>query len=287
VSANDAIGPLTLLFLMTVVGLQLTPADFRRVAAVPKSIVTGTLGQIVLLPLMTWALVSLLGLPPMFAAGAILLSAAPGAGMSNVMVAVAGAHVALSVTLTAISSVLAVVTLPALTGLGMSIFLGDGVDVDVPVDQLMVQMLLFLLLPITAGMIIRARLGDRVQNAIPWINRLAIVGIIAMSALSSATNEMELPTGRTFALAVAGSFLWTGLAMAIAWVLGALLDLEADDRFTFLVEFSARNVALAFIVAVSSLGSLELGLFAAIYAFTGFPSVILLSILRGRWKKES
>jgi BASS family bile acid:Na+ symporter len=77
---TDAVGPLTLLFLMSVVGLQLTPADFRRVAAAPKSIVVGTLGQIVLLPLMTWALVSSLGLPP-----AILLAASPGAGMSIFM----------------------------------------------------------------------------------------------------------------------------------------------------------------------------------------------------------
>ena len=125
---EDAVGPLTLLFLMSVVGLQLTPADFRRVAAAPKSIVVGTLGQIVLLPLMTWALVSSLQLPPKFAVGAILLAASPGAGMSNLMAAIAGAHVALSVTLTAISSVLAVVTLPALTGLGMSIFMADGGD---------------------------------------------------------------------------------------------------------------------------------------------------------------
>jgi BASS family bile acid:Na+ symporter len=288
-SSTDAIGPLTLFFLMTVVGLQLTPADFRRVAAAPKSIVAGTLGQIVLLPLMTWVLVASLRLPPMFAAGAILLAASPGAGMSNVMTAIAGAHVALSVTLTAISSVLAVVTLPAVTGLGIALFLGtgDGSDVDVPVGRLMGQMFLFLLLPIALGMAVRARLGARVQEAVPWINRLAILGIIAMSVLSGAASDLELPTGRAFVLAVIASFLWTLLAMAIAWGLGALLDLEADDRFTFLVEFSARNVALAFIVAVASLGSLELGLFAGIYAFTGFPAVIALSMLRGRWKKAS
>jgi BASS family bile acid:Na+ symporter len=282
---QDAVGPLTLLFLMSVVGLQLTPADFRRVVAAPKSIVVGTLGQIVLLPLMTWALVSILRLPPEFAAGAILLAAAPGAGMSNVMCAIAGAHVALSVTLTAITSVLAVVTLPALTGLGISIFMGEGGDVDVPIDTLMGQMFFFLLLPIAFGMLVRFRLGDRAQNAVPWINRLAILGIIALSALSGTTNQMELPTGSIFALTVVASLLWTALAMAIAWGLGGLLDLDADDRFTFLVEFSARNVALAFIVAVSSFGSLELGLFAGVYAFTGFPSVIALSMLRGRWKK--
>lgn len=285
---SEAIGPLTLFFLMTVVGLQLVPADFRRVVAVPKAVIIGTLAQILLLPLMTWALVTSLGLPPELSAGAMLLAASPGAGMSNLMAAIAGAHVALSVTLTAISSVLAVVTLPAITGLGLALFLGEGrSDVAVPVERLMGQMLAFLLLPIGVGMLLRARIGEGVQDAIPWINRLAIVGIIAMSLLGGATSELELPTGRALALVALASVLWTWLAMAIAWALGALLDLDADDRFTFLVEFSARNVALAFIVALSSLGRLELGLFAGVYALAGYPQVIVLSMWRGRWKRAS
>ncbi len=280
----DAIGPATLFFLMTVVGLQLTPADFRRVAAAPRTVVVGTLGQLVLLPLMTWGLVSTLGLSPVFAAGAMLLAAAPGAGMSNVMTAVAGAHVALSVTLTAISSVLAVVTLPTITGLGMRLFLDEGSDVDVPLGTLVQQMALYLLLPITLGMVVRARIGQRAQAAVPWLNRLAIVGIIAISVLSGGSGNLDLPGGSDFALTLGGCVLWTLLAGLIAWGLGALLDLDADDRFALLIEYSARNVALAFIVAVSSFGSLELGLFAGIYAFTGFPAVIALSVLRGRWK---
>jgi len=284
---SEAIGPLTLFFLMTVVGLQLVPADFRRVVAVPKAVIVGTLGQILLLPLMTWALVSSLRLPPELSAGAMLLAASPGAGMSNLMAAIAGAHVALSVTLTAISSVLAVVTLPAIAGLGLSLFLGDGSDVAVPVERLMGQMLVFLLLPIGVGMGLRARIGEGVRDAIPWINRLAIVGIIATSLLGGATSGLELPTGRALALAALACVLWTWIAMAIAWMLGALLDLDADDRFTFLVEFSARNVALAFIVAISSLGRLELGLFAGVYALAGYPQVIALSMWRGRWKRLS
>lgn len=285
--SGDVLGLLTLFVLMAVVGLQLTPADFRRVAAAPRVVVVGTLGQIVLLPLMTWALVSALRLPPEFGAGAVILAASPGAGMSNVMVAIAGAHVALSVSLTAISSVLAVVTLPALTALGMAVFIGEGVDVEVPVERLMVQMTAFLLLPIGVGMGARARLGDRVTIAIPWINRLAVVGIVAVSIASGQGSDLELPSGAAFALAALAAALWTLLAMAIAWGLGALLDLDADDRFTFLVEYSARNVALAFLVAVSSLGRLELGLFAGVYAVVGFPAVIVLAMLRGRWRRTA
>ena len=150
--ATQLLGPLILFLLMIIVGLQLTPGDFRRVLANPIAVAVGTLGQILLLPLMTWILISSLGVAPIFGAGAVILAAAPGAGMSNVMAAVAGANVALSVTLTAVSSVLAVVTLPALTALGMAVFVGDDIVVEVPVSYLVGQLVMLLLIPIANEM---------------------------------------------------------------------------------------------------------------------------------------
>jgi BASS family bile acid:Na+ symporter len=267
---------------MVIVGLQLTPPDFRRVLANPRVVVVGTLGQLVLLPLMTWAVISLLGLSPVFAAGAVILAASPGAGMSNVMAAVARADVALSVTLTAVSSVLAVVTLPAITALGMRLFIGEASDVEVPVGYLMGQMALFLLLPIALGMLARGWLGDATQRFIPWINRLAVVCIVVLTISSATSGGMNLPSGGELTRALVAASLWTGVAMGIGWSLAALLRLDADDRFTFLIEFSARNVALAFIVAVSSLGRLDLGFFSGAYAVTGFPAALALAVLRGR-----
>ncbi len=70
--------------------------------------------------------------------------------------------------------------------------------------------------------------------------------------------------------------------MLIGWSMGTLLRLDRDERFTFLIEFSARNIAMTVIVALGSLGRLDLGLFAAAYSMTRFPAVILFSILRGR-----
>jgi len=282
VDTTQLLGPLVLFLLMVIVGLQLTPPDFRRVLASPRVIVIGTLGQIVLLPLMTWAVISLLGLSPIFGAGAVILAASPGAGMSNVMAAVAGAHVALSVTMTAVSSVLAVFTLPALTAVGMRVFVGEAADVDVPIGYLMSQMALFLLLPIGLGMLMRAWLGDATRRFVPWINRVAVLVIIALTLSSASGSQTPLPTGSELTRALAAGSLWTASAMGIGWGLASLLRLDADDRFTFLIEFSARNVALAFIVAVSSLGRLDLGFFSGVYALTGFPAAIVLAVARGR-----
>ena len=281
---SQLLGPLTLFSLMIVVGLQLTPADFRRVLANPRVIVVGTLGQLLLLPLMTWLVITAIGLPPIFGAGAVILAATPGAGMSNVMAAVAGAHVALSVSMTAVTSVLAVVTLPALTALGMNVFVGDSVEVNIPVGYLVGQMTMFLLLPIGLGMAIRARRGDAAKRYVSWANRIAVIAVIGLTISSAASGQTTLPTGGDLTRALIAAVVWTIAAMGIGWSLAAALGLDADDRFTFLIEYSARNIALAFIVAVASLGRLELGFFSGAYGATGFPAVIALAVLRGRMK---
>jgi BASS family bile acid:Na+ symporter len=280
------LGPLTLFALMIVVGLQLDRDDFRRVLATPRAVVVGTLAQLVLLPLMTWAVVSAFGLSPVLGAGAVLLSASPGAAMTNVTTAVAGAHVAFSVTLTAVSSVLAVVTLPGLTALGMRLFLSDASGIRVPVVYIVSQLVVFLLLPIAIGMRIRARRPETAVRYVAVANRVAVIAILGLTALGAATSSSRMPSGADFAWAAAAGPVWTGLAMAIGWAVGALLRLDDDDRFTLLIEFSMRNVALAVVVAVASFERLDLAVFAGVYAMTGFPLPIGLAVLRGRRVKE-
>ena len=158
---TQATGPVVLFLLMSVVGLELTVADFRRVAQNPGAIIVGTIAQVLLLPLMTWAIVWLFALDPVFGAGAILVAVSPGAGISNILTAVARANPALSVTLTAVASVLAVVTLPTVASFGMAFFLGTSSDVEVPVATLIGQLVFMLLVPITLGMWLRARRPDR------------------------------------------------------------------------------------------------------------------------------
>jgi BASS family bile acid:Na+ symporter len=281
-AVQSLLGPLILLPLMFVVGLQLTPADFRRVLQSPRAVVGGTLGQLVLLPLMTWAVVTAFDVSPILAAGAVLLAATPGAGMSNVMAAISNANVALSVTLTAFASLLAVVTMPLMATFGLSLFVGDALDVSVPVSTLFSQLVFFLGMPIGLGMVVRGRRPEASQRYIKAANRFAIVAVLCLTPLSAMSSQDMLPSGSDFLVALMASFVWTVAAMLIGWGVASLLRLDPDERFTFVVEFSARNIAMTFIVAVGSLGRLDLGLFAGAYSIVGYPSVILLSILRGR-----
>jgi BASS family bile acid:Na+ symporter len=273
VEASQLVGPLVLFVLMTIVGLELTLDDFRRVASAPRAVLGGTLAQIVLLPLLTWAVVALLDVPPVFGAGAVLIAVSPGAGISNILTALASANTALSVSLTAFASVLAVVTLPTVAAFGMRFFLGSEVSIEVPVRLLFVQLALSLLLPIGLGMALRARRPQLVERYRRRLQRGAIVAIALLTAAAILTgggsnSGVELADAAQGLLA---AVVWTLAAMAIGWAVAASLGLDDADRFTFLIEFSTRNVAVAAIVALSGLQRLDLALFSAAYVTLGYP----------------
>lgn len=276
------LGPLILLPLLFVVGLQLVPDDFRRVLAAPRTVVVGTLGQLLLLPVMTFGLATLLDISPILAAGAMLLAAAPGAGTSNAIAAMAGANVALSVTLTAMSSILAIVTLPPLAAVGMGLFVGDSGEVQLPVGMLVSQLLFFIAFPIGFGMFVRAKRPEASERYQSRANRFAVAAIVVLVILGAMSNRESLPGGSLILWSILAAALWTGAAMAVGLGVAALLRLDDNDRFTFLIVFSARNLALAIVVAVASLGRLDLSFFATAYSMVGLPLVVTVAILRGK-----
>jgi len=279
---TEVTGPIVLFLLMLAIGLELTPADFRRVFQTPRAVVGGTLGQWVLLPLMTWLVVGAVGVTPVFGAGAILVAVAPGAGISNVLVALGRGNIALSVSLTATASAFAVVTLPLLSSIGIRLFLDDPPDVEVPVIALTVQLALTLLLPIALGMTLHSRYPAEARRLAPRLHRALIAAIVVVVAGGIAFAPDEQVSLDGIERAVIAALLWAVAAMAIGWGVAAALRLSDDDRFTFLIEFSARNVAVSSIVAMSGLGRLDLTLFSGIYVVVAYPLAALAVFWRRR-----
>ena len=279
---TQIVGPIVLFLLMSIVGMELTIADFRRVAAKPTAIVGGTVAQIVFLPLMTWAIVWLFGLDPAFGAGAVLVAVSPGAGISNILTSVARANPALSVTLTGVASVLSVVTLPLVASVGMRLFLDAPTDVEVPVASLVGQLLFMLLLPISLGMWLRANRPETADRLGPRLQRVVLVVMVVgvtLGSLFADVEQLEVSTTLTPWLA-AGS--WTLAAMAIGWCTAVALGCDEADRFTFMIEFSARNIAVSAIVALSGLGRLDLTFFSGVYMGIGYPMAFAASLWRRR-----
>lgn len=281
-NATQIAGPIVLFLLMSIVGLELTLDDFRRVARKPAAVLGGTVAQIVCLPLMTWVVVWLFDLNPVFGAGAVLVAVSPGAGISNVLVAVARGNVALSVSLTAFASVLAVVTMPTVASLGMQLFLEGAGDVEVPVVGLFLQLVFMLLTPITLGMTLRSSrpdLADRIGPPLRRVTMVVMAVAVTVGALLADAQQLDLAGSGAALLAAA---VWTLSAMVIGWGTARALGLDAADRFTFLIEFSARNIAVSAIVALSGLGRMDLTFFSGVYMLVGYPLAVVATLWRRR-----
>jgi BASS family bile acid:Na+ symporter len=275
-------GLLPLFLLMFIIGMELTPADFARVFEAPRAVVGGTLGQWILLPLMTWFVVRAFDLEPAFGAGAILVAASPGAGASNVLAALGRGNIALSVTLTATASVFAAVTLPTLAAAGMKLFLDDATPVEVPVDRLIVQLLLTLVVPIGLGMLLRTREPERAAAWAPVLQQITLVAIVAVVVWTIANAPEEQVDFEGGARSFVAAGVWTVLAGGIGVTLARLLKLSAADRFTFGIEFAARNIGVAAIVAMSGLDRIDLTFFSGVYATVGYPLLVSAVIWRRR-----
>jgi bile acid:Na+ symporter, BASS family len=148
--------PVVVVFCMTVVGLDLTIEDFRRVIRHPRLVGVGVLGPVLVLPPLAVALGHTLALPPAVAEGMLLVAACPTEIVSNIYTALARGTVALSVTITAVSSVGSVVTLPPILLLGLGRTVGGEARVFVPVGHTMGQLFTLLLVPVILEMVLRA-----------------------------------------------------------------------------------------------------------------------------------
>jgi bile acid:Na+ symporter, BASS family len=286
--ATQWVGPLILFGLMALVGLELTPADFRRVASAPRAVIGGTLAQIALLPLLSYGVAMAFAVPPVLAAGAILVSVAPCAGITTLLTAVGRANAALAVTLTALASVACVVTLPTIAAIGMRELLGEAVAVEVPVAALIGQLALSLLLPIALGMTVRARRPDFVARNLRVVQRsvLAAIGVLIAIAVpfvdTADADRLSLADARA---SVGAGIAWAVAAMALGWSVARGLGLPPDDRFALAVAFTTRNVTIAAIVALSAYGRLDLALWSGVHWVTAYPLAAGAALVRRWWTK--
>ncbi len=241
--------PLMAFLMMVAVGLDVTRDDLRRVAARAGTIALLTLAQVVLLPLAAWLLVPLVR-SDRIAMFLLLVGACPGGGMSNVYVYLARANTALSVTLTAVSCLAAIVTMPAIFAVYQRAT-GSAAGFALPLPTLLAQLLIMAVIPVTAGAWIRDRrpqLERAYGRRFRAISAAGVVFIVTVGIVQSAsTMNAALVRGGAAATALAA------FGMAAGWVIGALLRMSAADRFTLLVEFAVRNLAIAMVIAVSLL----------------------------------
>ena len=164
-----------LILIMLSMGLELGIDDFRRILSIPRPVLVGLASQLLLLPCLGFAFARFSGLPPELAVGVVIITACPGGAPSNIFTYIAGANVALSVTLTAVSSMITIVTIPLWVNLGLGIFLGEYEELQLPALQTSARLLVITIIPVSIGMAVRARFGKQVEPWRPRIKRVMTV----------------------------------------------------------------------------------------------------------------
>ena len=172
--------PVTLGVIMFTMGLGLSLSDFKRVLVEPRAMWVGLINQLVTLPLVAFGLAFAFELPPPLAVGLVLISACPGGPSSNLYSALARGDVALSVSLTAVSGVITMVTIPFIIGLGLDVFMGTARDVHLDVPSTILQLFLVVGLPLALGMYLRFRHIERAMRLEKIMTKVAVLLLVTL-----------------------------------------------------------------------------------------------------------
>jgi BASS family bile acid:Na+ symporter len=264
--------PMITFGLLMAVGSDLRSADFRRLLGRPGILLAGLLLPILVLPALAFGLLSIYRPSDAVAMGMLLVAACPIGGLSNFYSHLARASAALSVTLTGLSCLLAIFTIPLL-GAWFERVLDRPLGLAAPVPLLTIQILLMLALPVAVGMLARRyrpRVVDRYRASVRRCSVVALTILLALIVLSNPARFLrELP--ETVPLAA----VFVVLSFAAGWGIGLLVRADSRDCFTLASEFATRNVAVAATLAITLLHRIEFTTFAATYVLTEAPLLLL------------
>ena len=239
-----------LTLLMFELGLNLKIEDFKLFKTRPRPVLAGLIGQIIVLPLLAWLLGRAFGLEPIFLIGFVLIACCPGGSSSNVFSMLAKGDVALSVSLTACSSIITLVTVPLIME-GVTTAAGSAVQVHLPVGKLLMQNLVLMFLPIAVGIAVRKRWANAANKMHNILSRIAFPALIFLATVFFIQNRD----------AIIDSFGKLGLSVSVLILLamgsGALLShsmsLTGKERRTIVIEVGMQNAAQAIAIASSPL----------------------------------
>jgi BASS family bile acid:Na+ symporter len=274
--------PVSTFVLLMAVGLELTAGDFVRVQRQRVLVVAGLLAPLLLLPPIAIGLSRLLQSPPEVAVAVLLVAACPIGSVCNTYCYLARASLALSITLTGLSSLLAGFTIPV-AGLALEWILARPFELAVPFSQLAVQLVLLLVVPVTLGMLWRYRAPGSAARVGPVLQRLSIGGMLLVLTLVIADDTAAFASELTTTVPLAIAFVVSSIAAG--WFTGTMVAADRRDRFVIASEFGARNVGVATAIAVTILGRVEFARFTAAYAFVELPLMLGTVVLFRVWQK--
>ena len=276
---TDVILPIALAFIMFSLGLGLTVDDFARVVKRPKDFFVGALSQIVLLPLVALILVSLWPLSPELALGVMIIAAAPGGVTSNLLTSFARGDVALSISLTAIISLVSVITIPLVVVMSYQHLIGSDDPGDISVAETALSVFVIVTVPVLLGVALRHFASGLALAAEPWSRRISTVLFVLV--LAGAIFQERDNIGPYFADAGLVTLVLNVVMMALAYGLAAALASGKAQRVAISIECGLQNGTLAIAVAVLLFGAGPVVIPAATYSLIMFAtSLLFIAFLR-------
>ena len=240
--------PIALGVIMLGLGLSLTIADFKRVIAYPKAVAIGLGCQMLLLPAACLGIAHLFNLGPELAVGLMLLAASPGGATANLFSHLAKGDVALNITLTAVNSVLSLLTLPLIINYSLEHFLGEGRSIPLQAGKVL-SVFAVVLIPVAIGMLIRSRkprIADRMDRPVRIISAVFLLLIIA-----SAIIKERAKIGAHFEEVGLAALAFNLTSMTIGYVIPRLLRVERRQAIAIGMEIGIHNGTLAIAIASS------------------------------------
>ena len=270
---TDVILPLALAFIMFVLGLGLTGADFLRVIKQPRDFFVGTFSQIILLPIIAFILFKLWPISPELAIGVMIIAAAPGGVTSNILTSFAKGDVALSISLTAIISLLSVITVPFIILTSLTLIENSGLDLNISLTNMAISMFLIVTVPVIIGMIFRkfaSNVAIKFESIAKKISAVLFVIVLLGAILAEKDNVVSY-----FAQAGLITLVLNVVMMIVAYYIAQLLASGTQQKKCITIECGLQNGTLAIFVATSIFGGGIYVIPAATYSLIMFATSLI------------
>lgn len=271
--------PLALAFIMLGMGLSLTVFDFKKIFIYPKAVLLGLFNQLILLPVFGFALIQVFGIEGSMAVGIMILAACPGGATSNLITHLSKGDIALSISLTAISSFLTILTIPLIVNFGIYYF-GEEGSFTLPVLQTILQITGVTLVPVAIGMWLHRRfpiLTKKADKPVRIASAVFFVVIILGAILKEKDSIVEF-----FAISGPVTLSLNILTLVSGFFLATVFLLPKRQRKTIAIESGIQNGTLGIMIAATLLKNSEMAVPIAVYSLIMFFTSAVIIFLSNR-----
>lgn len=273
--------PLALAFIMVGMGLSLQWGDFKRIALYPKAILIGLTSQLLLLPLLAFGLIQVFGLSGSLAVGVMILAACPGGATSNLICHLSKGDTALSISLTALSSLITVLSIPLIVNFALGYFLGEEGSLQLPWDRTVLQIFGITVVPVSLGMFLHQRfprLAQKADRPVRIISAVFLALIIVAALIKERAQVLEF-----FQSAGPLTLSLNLLSLGLGLGLGRLFALSKKQSLSLAIETGIQNGTLGIVVAATFLQNSAMTIPSAIYSLIMFGTALLVIFWGNRW----